>query len=144
MAEELTIGPGTILRVVSVTPEELEFRASYAPGGSPPPAHFHPQQDERFEMLTGTMLTRVNGDEGEIATGDVLEIPRGAVHQIWNGGEEPAEMRWLTMPSGRTLAWFRELAKLAAGDAGVEGATLLERFADTFRLASAGETEATR
>ena len=69
MSETLKLGPHDSLEIVSSTPEALEVEASYRPGGSPPPAHFHPAQDERFEVLDGAMRARVDGEERELADG---------------------------------------------------------------------------
>jgi quercetin dioxygenase-like cupin family protein len=134
-SEELMIAPGTTLTVISHTGEALELEASYTAGGSPPPGHLHPDQDERFEVLRGAMRTRIDGVDGEIAAGDVLEIQRGTAHQMWNGSDQPALMRWVTTPAGRTLDWFRELASLQRGEPLGDPASLLERYRDVFRLA---------
>src|SRR3712207_4065229 len=88
MDEELTIGPGTTLRVVAHSDDVLEIEASYAPNGAPPPAHLHPEQDERFEVLAGAVRVRAAEADGVIMAGEVLEIPRGTVHQMWNGRDE--------------------------------------------------------
>lgn len=135
MAEELKLGPGATLSVVAHTDELLQFRAAYAPGADAPPAHFHPAQDERFEVLAGAMRTRIGGQGGELATGDLLEIPRGTAHQMWNAGEEPAVVDWRTMPAGRTLEWFRKLAAMLAGDSAIDGDALVAEYADVFVLA---------
>jgi mannose-6-phosphate isomerase-like protein (cupin superfamily) len=136
VAEELRIGPGTVLKVVEHSDDVLELEASYAGGGSPPPPHLHPAQDERFEAISGAMQTRIAGAEGSLEPGAPLEVPRGTVHQMWNGAEAPAVVRWLTMPAGRTLDWFREIAALQGdGEPLGDPATLLERYADTFKLA---------
>ena len=138
MAEELQIAPGTTLKVVAHSREALEFEASYEPGGSPPPPHLHPAQDERFEVISGAMRTRIAGEEGTLVQDEVLEIPRGTVHQMWNDGDSPAVLRWVTTPAGRTLDWFREMAALRAGGEPLgDPATVLERYADTFRLGDA-------
>ena len=66
MTEELAISPGASLRVLSRTEQELVLEARYAGGGSPPPAHFHPAQDERFEVFAGAMRARIDGRESEL------------------------------------------------------------------------------
>ena len=135
MPEELQIAPSTTLRVVAHSEEALEFEAHYGAGGSPPPPHLHPAQDERFEVISGAMRTRIAGEEATLAQGEVLQIPRATVHQMWNDGDAPAVLRWVTTPPGRTLEWFREIAALQAGSEPLgDPATLLDRYADTFRL----------
>jgi hypothetical protein len=72
---------------------------------------------------------------------DLLEIGRGQVHQMWNPGSEPARVRWVTTPAGRTEEWFRVLdglfrkgGDIAAGRE-VDFGVLLEEYGDVFRLA---------
>lgn len=140
MPEKLSLGPHDSLEIRSSTPEALEVEASYRPGGSPPPAHFHPAQDESFEVLAGAMRVRVDGEESELAAGAEVAIGRGQVHQMWNPGTEPARVRWVTTPAGRTEEWFRVLdglfregGEIAAGRE-VDFAALLEEYSDVFRL----------
>ena len=141
MSEKLSLGPHDSLEIRSSTPEALEVEASYRPGGSPPPAHFHPAQDEHFEILEGAMRARVDGEERELEAGAEIEIGRGQVHQMWNPGSEPARVRWVTTPAGRTEQWFRILdglfregGDIAAGRE-VDFGALLEEYGDVFRLA---------
>jgi mannose-6-phosphate isomerase-like protein (cupin superfamily) len=135
VAEELTLGPGTTLSVVEHTNDTLDVEARYDAGGVPPPPHFHPAQDERFEVLRGEMHAVVAGDTLTLATGDVLEIPRGTPHQIWNDGDEAAVMRWQTSPPLRTLEWFRGLVALQRGEGDI--AELLAEYSDVVRFHTA-------
>lgn len=128
------MGPGTTLKVLAHEEQELTFEAHYAGEGSPPPAHLHPAQDERFEVQSGAMQALVAGAERVIATGEVLEIPRGTAHQMWNGDHEPAVVIWRTRPAGRTLDWFRELSATLRGEGREDPSTLLADYADVFRL----------
>lgn len=140
MGERLSLNPTDSLEVISAAPEELVVEATYAPGGSPPPAHLHPDQDERFEILAGAMRAVVDGSELELSDGSELEIGRGQVHLMWNPGELPARTRWVTTPAGRTLDWFRTLDRVLGPDGAVaEGReadfpALLEEYSDVFRL----------
>ncbi|HTZ86134.1 MAG TPA: cupin domain-containing protein [Solirubrobacteraceae bacterium] len=133
--EELSVGPGTTLRVLSHDERALVFEARYAGGGSPPPAHLHPAQDERFEIRAGEMQAIVGGKRRTIRASEVLEIPRETIHQMWNEGAEQATVIWQTLPAGRTLDWFRELAAALRGEGRENPATLLDDYADVFRLA---------
>jgi hypothetical protein len=115
MRETLKLGPHDSLEIVSSTPEAFEVEASYRSGGSPLPAHLHPAQDERFDVLEGSVRVRVDGDERELREGDEIEIGRGRVHQMWLDG------------------LFREGGDIAEGRE-VDFAALLEEYADVFRL----------
>jgi quercetin dioxygenase-like cupin family protein len=138
---ELT--PSESLRVRSHTPEALEVEATWGPNGSPPPKHFHPAQEERFEVLEGALTARVEGVERELRAGDTLDIPRGAVHQMWNAGDVPARAAWRTSPAGRTAQWFAAIdAVRRSGRVGRNGmpgplafGAYLTEYSDVFRLA---------
>jgi mannose-6-phosphate isomerase-like protein (cupin superfamily) len=137
MPEELKLGLATTLSVIAHDDAELLLRASYDGGGVAPPAHLHPAQDERFEVLSGAMRARVDGVEHELVAGTVLEISRGSAHQMWNAGDRPAVVDWRTSPPGRTLDWFRRLSALLSGDSTEDGAALLAEYSDVFVLADA-------
>lgn len=140
MGDVLRLGPHDTLEIVSSTPGALEVEASYRPLGSPPPAHLHPAQEESFEVLEGEMRARVDGEEVELGTGGELEIAAGQVHQMWNPGERPARVRWVTHPALRTEEWFRTLDSLFAEDGPiatgreVDFESLLAEYGDVFRL----------
>ena len=86
----LTLTPHESVTIRESTPELLEVEMTYRPGGRRLPAHLHPQQDESFEVLSGTIGARIDGEERTYGPGDTFEVPRGAVHQMWNpGGERP-------------------------------------------------------
>jgi quercetin dioxygenase-like cupin family protein len=126
-------------------PGMLEVEGSWAPGGRPPPKHFHPDQDEKFRVITGTLSARVDGTEHQLGQGDALEIPAGAVHQMWNQGEVEARASWQTLPRGRTEEWFRAIHALHE-EAEAKGeerpgplafGAVIDEFDDVFRLAIA-------
>ena len=133
MTERLSLGPGTELTVRRTTADALEVEALYAPGGTAPPKHFHPSQAEHFEVLSGTVRTLVDDRERTLSAGDTLDIPAGAVHQMWNEAGEPARVSWTTTPGGRTLEWFRQIDAAFRGEQVRED--LLAEYSDTYRLA---------
>ncbi len=142
MPETLTVTPHESLTVRDSSPEALEVEALYGPGGSAPPKHLHPAQDEHFEVLAGRLESKVNGQKRTLDVGDTLDVPRGAVHQMWNPGGEPARVLWRTTPGGRTIEWFRAIDSLhrsgRVGSNGMPGplafAVLLNEYRDVFRL----------
>jgi mannose-6-phosphate isomerase-like protein (cupin superfamily) len=141
--ETLTITPHESVTILTSTPEALELEATYAPDGSAPPKHWHPEQDEHFEVLEGWVRTRVEGEERDLGPGEEIDIPRRSVHQMWNPGSEPALVLWRTSPGGRTEQWFRAIDRLhregRVGSNGMPGplafGVLLTEYRDVFRLA---------
>ena len=128
MPEQLRTGPATTLTVLADAPEAFVVEAAYAGDGSRPPAHLHPAQDERFEVLAGTLCAVLDGEERTLGHGDTLDVPRGTAHTMW--APEPARVRWETRPGGRTAAFFRALAAPEP-----DYPALLREYADVFRLA---------
>jgi hypothetical protein len=53
MSDQLRLTPGQTVTIRSSTPELLEVEGSWGPGGKPPPAHYHPAQDEVFTVMLG-------------------------------------------------------------------------------------------
>ncbi|MEA2375274.1 MAG: hypothetical protein QOD53_1737 [Thermoleophilaceae bacterium] len=140
MTDTLKLTPHETLTIRRSTAEVLEVEASYGPGGKPPPPHLHPKQDERFEVLAGTLSARVDGVERELVAGEVLDIPAGTPHQMWNGSSEGTSVRWETRPAGRTEEWFRAVDRLVRdAGGGMPGplafGPLIDEYRDTFRLA---------
>jgi mannose-6-phosphate isomerase-like protein (cupin superfamily) len=144
MSRTLTIAPWESVTVRTSTPELLEMEATFQPDEHQPPKHWHPDQDERFEVLSGTLRARVDGREHELGPSDVLDIPRGAVHQFWNPGPATATAVWQVRPAGRTEQWFSSIDALhRTGRVGSDGmpsplayAVFLTEFRDVFRLAT--------
>ena len=145
MSDILKLTPGESVIIRRSEPAVLEVEGIWSPGGKPPPKHFHPEQDEKFRVLIGTLHAKVDGEERQLHQGDTLEIPRRSVHQMWNPSDEEARASWETRPAGRTERWFRSIDKLhregQAGDSGMPSplalGALLSEYPDVFRLAVA-------
>ena len=86
--------------------ELLEVESLYTkPTPSRPPVHYHPRQEERFEVLSGRLSVVVDGQERTLEEGEVLIIPPGAPHKMW-AAEAGARVHWQTRPALRTEALF--------------------------------------
>jgi quercetin dioxygenase-like cupin family protein len=60
------------------------------PGGAVAAAHVHPAQEERFEVLHGTLGFRLGREELTAGPGERLTVPAGTPHKFWNAGDEEA------------------------------------------------------
>ncbi len=93
--------------------ELLAFELFLAPDGHVPGAHVHPQQEERFEVVKGTMKFR-RGLETVIArAGDTVVVPPGVMHRFENAGEEPAHVLVEVRPALRMEQLFETATALA-------------------------------
>lgn len=114
--------------------ELLAMEARYGPGGSPPPEHYHPSQEELFTGVTGTVTARIAGVERSIGPGETVTIPAGTSHAFWNPGTEPATLRWEVRPALGTEQMFEELS--SAGTT-LAQALVISRYKQEFRLSNA-------
>ena len=113
----------------------LEVEATYPPQGVAPPAHFHPRQEEHFEVLRGAVRVRFAGEIRDLHAGEVLVVPPGVPHAMWNATGEEASVRWQTRPALRTEDFFVRLMILAKlGRVNASGAPGLLDAAVLFRM----------
>jgi quercetin dioxygenase-like cupin family protein len=68
--------------------ELLQLHWSLKPGGFLPGAHTHPRPEERFEIVSGTLGIRVGRRKYRLGVGEAVVVPPGAVHALWNEGDE--------------------------------------------------------
>ena len=71
--------------------EPLRFEDVLPPGFSLP-EHFHPHQEERHEVLSGTLRGRVGGQERDYAEGERVVGPAGVPH-AWRNLSSDQELR---------------------------------------------------
>lgn len=70
--------------------ELLRLDVFFAPGGAARATHVHPHQEERFEILEGTMRFRVGRESKMVKAGDVIVVPPGTPHHPRNVGDTEA------------------------------------------------------
>ncbi len=122
----------------------LEMLAVFPPGVPEPPDHCHPRQEERFELLEGTLELRVAGVRRQLRAGESLVIPAGTRHAMWTTPTTSARARWQTRPALRSADFFATAARLARegrlrsnGTPNLwDAALLLRTYRDEFRLGS--------
>jgi quercetin dioxygenase-like cupin family protein len=73
--------------------ELLELELALDPDGQVPGAHVHPEQEERFHVLEGTMKFRLGLRTIIAEAGDTVVVPAGRVHKFTNAGDGPARAR---------------------------------------------------
>ena len=93
--------------------ERLVVELELAPDGHVPGMHVHPHQEERFEVLEGTMTFRLGRRKVSAGPGEVVTVPRGAAHKFANGGDEPAVARVTVTPALRMEELFETACALA-------------------------------
>jgi quercetin dioxygenase-like cupin family protein len=81
--------------------EVLAFDLELSPDGNVPGMHVHPIQEERFEVVEGTMRFQRRLRKVIAKPGDVVVVPPGMRHKFQNGGDEEAHVRVEVRPALR-------------------------------------------
>jgi quercetin dioxygenase-like cupin family protein len=76
------------------------------------PAHSHDRYDETIYGIDGVLTWTVNGTRFEVGPGQMLCIPRGAVHRFDNHGNADAKALCLISPAAIGPEFFRESAEV--------------------------------
>jgi quercetin dioxygenase-like cupin family protein len=87
-----------LVRESEVGDRFLLFEDTVDPGKRTP-LHTHPDADETFYLLGGSMLLHINGSEHEVRAGGVAVVPRGVPHAFL-AQAEGARMLCLHTPGG--------------------------------------------
>jgi len=60
------------------------------PNGYVAAAHVHPAQEERFEVLHGSLGLRLGREKLVVGAGQRVTVPAGTPHKFWNAGDDVA------------------------------------------------------
>ena len=91
----------------------LDWELRLAPGGRVPSSHAHPQQQETFTVLAGTMRFRVGWRRFVAGPGQRVSVPPGAVHHFANAGPVTARVAVESRPALRMQELLETAAALA-------------------------------
>ena len=93
--------------------EAFEVDFYVQPGAFAAAQHIHPLQEERFEIVSGTVCVRVAGKETLKGAGEEVVIPAGTPHVWWNAGDDELRMRVAFHPALRSESFFETFFGLA-------------------------------
>jgi quercetin dioxygenase-like cupin family protein len=105
----------TIRTTAAETDGELLVVDLELPAGRkvPGPLHRHPRQEERFEVLRGTMRFRMGRKKIVAGPGEVVVVPPGVRHDFANAGDENAVVRVEVRPALEMERMFETAVALA-------------------------------
>lgn len=126
----------------------LEMEGIFHTRSVRPPDHYHPHQEERFEVLKGAVWTRIDGKERVYQAGESFVVPPGTRHAMTNTStEDEARILWRITPALKTEVFFETLFGLArdgkTNKHGVpnllQAALLMQDYRDEIRLSNPPE-----
>ena len=89
----------------SNTPSSFSFETYFPPGTFVPP-HIHPDQDEFIYLLDGTFDLFLAGSELKATAGDLIRMPKGLPHGIFNKSDNPTKALFWVSPAGDLKTLF--------------------------------------
>jgi quercetin dioxygenase-like cupin family protein len=119
--EEITIGQMAIRFLLEGTASEgavALFEFDVPAGARVPIPHSHDSYEETIYGLDGVLTWTVEGVSTDVGPGEVLCIPRGAVHSFDNRGESDAKSLAIVTPGILGPDYFRELEAIVHSSAG--------------------------
>jgi mannose-6-phosphate isomerase-like protein (cupin superfamily) len=88
-----------------VTADSFSWHATFPPGTFVPP-HIHPTQDEFIYMLEGRFDLVLDGQEMVAHPGDLVRLPRGIPHGIFNKTDTAVKCLFWVSPTRRLYDLF--------------------------------------
>jgi quercetin dioxygenase-like cupin family protein len=94
--DTLTMPDGTSFSIIESAADSggkrIEFEITMAPGAQGPPKHFHPRQDESWQVIEGELSVFVEDGWRTLGEGESLSIPPNTVHTLRN--RSPGDVRF--------------------------------------------------
>ena len=103
---------GQTYRPVQLSSASFAFDTLFPPGTFVPP-HIHPDQDEFIRVLDGAFDIVLDGAELQAHAGDLIRLPQGSAHGIFNRGATPTRALFWVAPARDLYPLFVKLDGLA-------------------------------
>jgi quercetin dioxygenase-like cupin family protein len=94
--------------------ELLAWELRLDPGGRVPSSHAHPEQEERFTVVSGRLRLRIGRGTIIAGPGDTVAVPPRTVHSFANIGRIPVLVMVETRPALRMEQLLETAAAMAA------------------------------
>jgi mannose-6-phosphate isomerase-like protein (cupin superfamily) len=110
--------------------EAVVIEVAVQPGGFVAAAHVHPQQTERFSILSGTVAFKIRGQILMAGPGENVTVPAGTPHKFWVVGDEEARFVTEVRPALKFAELLDTMFALAR-----DGKTNKKGLPNPFRMA---------
>jgi quercetin dioxygenase-like cupin family protein len=110
--------------------EAVVIETFVQPHGCVAAAHVHPSQEERFQVLRGSVGFKIGRKKVVAGPGHRLTVPAGTPHKFWNAGDDLAQFVCEIRPALQFESLLETMFALAA-----EGKTNRKGMPNPFRLA---------
>ena len=94
------------------------FEFDVPAGANVPIAHSHDAYEETIYGLSGVLTWTIEGRQVDVGPGEIICIPRGAVHRFDNNGDLDATALAIVSPGVLGPGYFRDAAAVVQAAAG--------------------------
>lgn len=84
----------------------------YDPREPGPIVHLHPDTDDSFEVIEGTLEVCLDGEWSSVRAGEAVTVPAGVPHTFRNATDETVKAVTRFKPAARSEAFFRDMHRL--------------------------------
>jgi quercetin dioxygenase-like cupin family protein len=102
---------GQTYKPVQLSEASFAFDTLFPPGTFVPP-HFHPDQDEFIRVLEGDFDLWLDGQQVKATTGDLIRLPMGSRHGIFNNSAANTRALFWVAPSRKLFDLFTKIDKV--------------------------------
>ena len=99
---------GQTYKPIQRSDSSFAFDTLFPPGTFVPP-HIHPDQDEYIRVLEGTFDLWLDGTDLQATAGDLIRLPRGSKHGIFNRSPAPTKALFWVAPAQQLYDLFVQL-----------------------------------
>ena len=99
---------GQTYKPVQLSEASFAFDTLFPPGTFVPP-HVHPDQDEFIRVLEGTFDLWLDGEDVAASAGDLVRMPKGSRHGIFNHSAAPTRALFWVAPARLLYDLFTQL-----------------------------------
>jgi mannose-6-phosphate isomerase-like protein (cupin superfamily) len=103
---------GQTYKPVQLSAASFAFDTVFPPGTFVPP-HFHPDQDEFIRVLEGEFDIWLDGEDLKATAGDLIRMPMGSKHGIFNKSNASTRALFWVAPSMRLYQLFVKIDQVA-------------------------------
>jgi len=84
---------------VSIPAQHQSLAEATVPVGAATAEHYHVVSEELYFLTAGSGRLRVGDDYRDVAAGECVVIPPGAIHRLTNTGDEPLKLLCCCAPA---------------------------------------------
>ncbi len=100
------------MRFVELREEILRIESHHPPTDAREPLHVHPRQESGADVLSGSLIFEISGEERQVGSGDDIHIPANTPHRFWNATDAEAVSVQCFRPALDIASFFETLFTL--------------------------------